>query len=267
MQPLGGETKIYGEQLMTKSFYDALAPYYKYIYPDWDASVERQAVVLDSVIREFVGGNIQTILDVACGIGTQSIGLAKTGYRVTASDISSKEIEQAKIEAVRHNVAIKFQVADMRQVWEVYQRQFDIVIACDNSVPHLLEEEEILQAFRQFYRCVKPGGGCIITVRDYAKLERRAHRKEMYPRLVHSSDGKQLVMFDVWDFYGADHYEITTYVIEDNGGSDVEARVIRGGRYYCVEISRLESIFQQAGFREVTTLRGRYFQPLLVAIR
>jgi SAM-dependent methyltransferase len=252
---------------MTESFYNALAPYYKYIYLSWDDSVKRQATALSSVICEFVGKNAQTVLDVACGVGTQSIGLAKMGYQVTASDISSREIEQAKTEAARHNVEIKFQVADMSQAWEVYQRQFDVVIACDNSVPHLLTNEEILQAFKQFYECTKPEGGCIITVRDYAQLQKKAHQKEMYPRLVHSLENKQIVMFDVWNFYDANHYEITIYLIEDAGGSDVKVKAIRGGKYYCVEIPVLERLFQKAGFREVTTLQDRYFQPLLVAVK
>ncbi len=248
---------------MTESYYNALAPYYKYIYPNWDASVQRQADMLDGVIREFVGEKPKTVLDVACGIGTQSIGLAKLGYQVTSSDLSYGEIDQAQQEALRYGVQIKFQVADMRQVWEVYQREFDIVIACDNSVPHLLGNDEILLAFHQFHKCVKSGGCCIISVRDYALLENR-EKQIMYPRLVHQTDNGQVVLFDVWDFDGA-YYEITTYIVEDVGKPVAQTQVLRGGKYYCVEISTLEKLFKEAGFREVITLRDRFFQPLLIA--
>ncbi len=125
---------------MIENYYDSLAPFYKFIYPDWDASVRRQANALDSVIREVIGNEPKTVLDVACGIGTQSIGLAKLGYKVTSSDLSSAEIEMARQEALRFKVQIEFQVADMREVWETFQREFDLVIACDNAVPHLLED-------------------------------------------------------------------------------------------------------------------------------
>lgn len=72
------------------------------------------------------------MLDAACGIGTQSIGLAKLGYQVTSSDLSPAEVEQTQQEAIRYGVHIEVQVVDMRKVWETYQRPFDIVIACDN---------------------------------------------------------------------------------------------------------------------------------------
>ena len=251
---------------MTETYYNHLAPYYKFIYPNWDRSVQLQAEALDGVIREFIGETSKTVLDVACGIGTQSIGLAKIGYKVTSSDLSSAEVEQARQEALRYGVQIEFQVVDMRQVWETYQKQFDVVIACDNSVPHLLDDDEILMAFRQFYKCTKSGGSCIITVRDYAQLERKDKQKQMYPRLVHPTDNGQVVMFDVWDFDG-DHYEITTYLVDDVGKSTAQTQVLRGGKYYCVEISTLEKLFTEAGFREVKTLRDRFFQPLLIAIK
>lgn len=251
---------------MTETYYNNLAPYYKFIYPDWDKSVQRQAEALDGVIREFIGETSKTVLDVACGIGTQSVGLAKLGYKVTSSDLSSAEVEQARQEASRYGVQIEFQVVDMRQVWETYQKQFDVVIACDNSVPHLLDDGEILIAFRQFYKCTKSGGCCIITVRDYAQLERKDKQKQMYPRVVHPTDNGQIVMFDVWDFDG-DYYEITTYLVDDVGKPTAQTQVLRGGKYYCVEISTLEKLFREAGFREVKTLRDRFFQPLLIATK
>jgi len=252
---------------MMKSFYDALAPYYKYIYPNWDASVKRQAASLNLVIREFIGEDAHTVLDAACGIGTQSIGLAKLGYKITASDISDREIEQAKLEAARYGATIKFQTTDMRKVWEAHHKQFDVVIACDNAVPHLLSNEEILRAFKQFYQCTKLGGGCIISVRDYAQVERKVHHKKIYPRLVHPTKDGQVVMFDVWDFFDENHYEITTYYLEDTGGPEIKTEAIRGGKTYCVEIATIERLFEKAGFSKVISRKDRFFQPLIIAVK
>ena len=59
-------------------FYDDFAPLYHLIYPDWEESISRQGSALDGVIREVWGDGVSSVLDVACGIGTQSLGLAGT---------------------------------------------------------------------------------------------------------------------------------------------------------------------------------------------
>lgn len=244
-------------------YYDALAPYYKLMYMDWEKSVSRQANDLHSVIQEFLGPGVENILDVACGIGTQSIGLAKLGYIVSASDISSEEIENARKEAIQHGVDINFQVADMRAAWDTYHSEFDIVLACDNAVPHLLSDEEILMAFRQFFLCTKPNGACLISVRDYASFQRTDNETRFIPRLIHKTDNGKIVIFDTWQFTG-NLYDMTTYIIHDTE-NEINSTVIRGGKYYCVTIPILESLFRTAGFQEITVLYDRFFQPLIIA--
>lgn len=249
---------------MNEAYYNALAPYYKFIYPDWEDSVKRQAMALDSVIREIWADNVQHILDAACGIGTQSIGLAQLGYTVAASDTSSAQIQLARAEASKRELNIEFCVGDMRELWQVHQRQFDIVIACDNAVPHLLSDAEILSAFEQFNRCTKQGGGCIISAHDYANMNRS--QKRLYPRLPQDTSRECIVMLDVWEFDG-DFHETTTYVVEDKGQPTAQTRVIRGGRCYCVSIAELEKLLAQAGFGEVRALRDRFFQPLVIGVK
>ncbi len=249
---------------MLDAYYNQLAPYYKYIYADWDASLQRQAKMLDGVIREYFGDRVQRVLDAACGIGTQSIGLAQLGYIVNASDISPGELERARDEAEKRELKIDFKVADMRHLSGSYDDKFDLVIACDNAIPHLLSDDEITQAFREFYARTTSESGCLITVRDYANMERSGQR--MYPRTVHETDEGKLLMFDLWEFDG-DFYDFTTYALLDKGDEEPKPQVIRGGRYYCVTIPRLEILMEQAGFKKVVTLRERFFQPLLLGMK
>ena len=96
-----------------KQFYASLVPFYHLIYPNWDASIWRQAFILDSVINER-WGKVSEILDVSCGIGTQAIGLAKLGYDVTGSDLSHEEIQRAAQESTVRNLTLSLSAADMR---------------------------------------------------------------------------------------------------------------------------------------------------------
>ncbi|MCE1253041.1 MAG: class I SAM-dependent methyltransferase [Anaerolineae bacterium] len=247
-----------------EDYYDRLTPYYTYIYRDWENSLLRQAETLNRIIHEYFGSGVKTILDAACGIGTQCLGLAQQGYEITASDISSGEVQRARSEAQRRGLNITFETADMCDLWQHYRRTFDLVIACDNAIPHLLSDAQILEAFNQFYRCSTPEGGCMISVRDYAALTHSA--SQLNPRNIHETPSGKLILFDHWKFDG-DYYDMTTYVVEDKGQPEAITQVIPGGRYYCIKINRLEALLLQAGFKRVFTLRECYFQPLLVATK
>lgn len=249
---------------MIASFYDQLSPFYEYIFQDWNSSVDRQAAILDQIIHEHFGENVEFILDAACGIGTQAIGLAQKGYQLSASDISESEVGRARSEASQRGLHIDFRVADMRRLQKAFQREFDLVIACDNAIPHLLNDDEICGAFREFYQITSESGGCIISVRDYEGMERGGRR--LYPRQVHDVHQGRILVFDCWDFDG-DFYDITMYIVEDTGQSLAKTHVIRGGRYYCVSISKLEKLMRDAGFSTVITLKDRFYQPLLIGLK
>jgi SAM-dependent methyltransferase len=248
---------------MTKDFYDKMAPFYHLIYPDWSQSIERQAAQLDKMIQENWGNEVQTILDVSCGIGTQALGLAQLKYQVTGSDLSEAAVDRAKQEGQKRGLQIPFSVADMRHAYSHHQKQFDVVIACDNAVPHLLTDDDILQAFQQFYKCTQTGGGVIITVRDYQKEERRT---QMKPEGVHRlEDGQRYVLFQVWEFDG-DIYEMSMYMVKDDGSGECMTQVIRA-KYYAVGTTRLLELLEAAGFKDLKRADGAYFQPVLVGTR
>jgi SAM-dependent methyltransferase len=251
--------------MSVETFYDRMAPFYHLIFPDWEGSIERHASMLDAVIRQRWGSapaSDASILDVACGIGTQALGLARLGYRVTASDLSPGAIRRAQVEAGRRGLSIAFSVADMREAYTHHGRPYDLVIACDNAVPHLLSDEDILAAFRQFYRCTRAGGGCLISVRDYERMERR-DQVQLYG--IREEGGVRTLIFQARRFDGA-IYDLDMYFVEDAGGAECTAHVMRT-RYYAVPTSVLVELMQRAGYVDVQRLDGVFVQPLLVGTK
>lgn len=126
-------------------FYDDLASYYDLIFEDWEASMVRQGNAIAALLTRSLPDQTKAIavLDVAAGIGTQSLPLAKQGMSVTSRDLSSAAILRLQTEATRRGVAIEAAVADMRAVSASIAHPVDAVIAFDNSVPHLLTDDEI----------------------------------------------------------------------------------------------------------------------------
>ena len=249
---------------MTKDFYDQLTPFYPLIYRDWEGAIKQQATQLSTIIQDAWGARAKTILDVSCGIGTQALGLANKGYYVTASDLSAAEIKQARIEAQKRRLAIPFSVCDMRHLHQHHQAKFDVVISCDNSVPHLLTDADILQALRAFYACTRLGGGCLITMRDYDQEPKG--RGIVKPYGLREANGKRYLVFQVWDFEGS-HYDLAFYFVEDDRQAEVAQTHVMRSRYYALSPSHMMQLMETAGFTHVQRLDDVFFQPVLIGTR
>jgi SAM-dependent methyltransferase len=244
-------------------FYDELAPLYHLIYQDWPASILQQGKQLSALIRAEWPAS-QKILDLSCGIGTQSIGLAQEGFSVFGSDISPKAVLRAQEEAAARHASIQFSVRDMRQASKHHGTGFDVVISCDNSMPHLLTDQDLLIAFQEMLACLSVGGGCIITVRDYDREERGENI--IKPLGVRFENGKRHLIFQVWDFEG-EHYDLTFFFVEeDQSTSKVRTHVMRC-KYYAVSIAKLLALMRRAGFSRVRRIDDAFFQPVLVGTK
>ncbi len=85
-----------------EAFYDDLAADYHLIFENWERSIDRQSEVLASLLRD-----AETVLDAACGIGTQAIGLARAGFAVTASDLSPAAVARCSREAAARGLPVR----------------------------------------------------------------------------------------------------------------------------------------------------------------
>jgi SAM-dependent methyltransferase len=246
--------------------YDAIASLYHLVYPDWNAAIAQQSAALDAIIRQHVGPPPRSILDVSCGIGTQALGLAALGHAVTASDLSSAAVERARLEAAQRNLAIDFTFGDMRRCAEVHGSGFDVVLSADNSIPHLLSDDAIREALRNFYRCIRPGGIAILGLRDYATEERSSPR--LVPYGFRSDGGDRYFVVQTCDWDG-DFYDVAMYFICEGRGSKPATVIGGSSRYYAVPIDRLVSLLEESFFIEIERLEGVLYQrqPVLVARR
>ena len=246
--------------------YDEIATLYHLIYRDWNAVIVQQAAALDAIIRQHVGQPRQAVLDVSCGIGTQALGLAALGYAVTASDLSSASVERARLEASERNLAIDFTVADMRRCAEVHGSGFDVVLSADNSIPHLLSDDAIREAFGSFHQCLRPGGITILGVRDYSTEERSS--PQLVPYGFRSGHGDRYFVVQTRDWDG-DFYDVAMYFIREMRGSKPTTVIAGSSRYYAVPIDRLVSLLEESSFIEIQRLEGVLYQhqPVLVARR
>ena len=244
-------------------FYNELAPFYHLIFQDFDASIRHQGKLLSALIESEWPGS-KDVLDVSRGIGTQVIALALNGYTATGSDLSENAIKRAAEEAAKRNVDIEFSVCDMREAYAHHGTGFDVVVSADNSIPHLLSDDELSAALNQIYRCLSIGGGCIITVRDYEVEERSTNIVKPYG--VRIENGRRYLIFQLWDFK-ENIYDLTFFFIEEDLSTQEVVTHATRSRYYAVSTSRLCELMEEAGFQNVRRIDGVFYQPVLVGTR
>jgi SAM-dependent methyltransferase len=253
------------------AFYEGLAPLYHLVYADWPASVERQGEQLDAVLREELGRSPDDpapgeVLDAACGIGTQSLGLAARSWRVTASDLSPAAVERAGREAARRGLDVAFSVADLRAVHDHHRRTFEAVLACDNSLPHLLTDADLLAAVVQLRRATAPGGVCVVSMRDYAAriADGAFAAPSRHPYGTRGWADREIEVVQEWNPRpqpdGRLLYDLALHLVGEPPGETTTFT----SRCYAVPIDRLLELMAEAGFDDPRRLDGRFFQPLLV---
>lgn len=245
-----------------QTFYDDMATSYDKLFLNWQAATREQAVILDRIFRNEGFDAAARILDCACGIGTQAIGLASLGYSVTASDISDGELAQAEKRAEENRVKIRFAHGDFRALSDTFSEQFDIVIAMDNALPHMLSHHDLEAAVKSIVNQTEEGGIFVASIRDYDAL---LQEKPPYsPPYIHKTEEGQRVSFQTWNWEG-DHYKLIQYIIDDQGALEVSKFVCE---YRATRREELTKLLLEAGCREVQWKLPEetdFYQPIVVA--
>lgn len=219
-----------------QSFYDSLAPQYDKLFLDWQTTTHEQAMLLDRLIRENGYDTSASILDCACGIGTQAIGLAALGYAVTASDISAAELAEAKVRADQNHVTLRLEQADFRSLEKTFSVLFDVIVCMDNALPHMLTKGDLQAAIQSIVNQLTPGGLFVASIRDYDAL--LIEKPPYSPPYIHRTDKGQRVSFQTWNWEN-DHYKLTQYIIDDED---------------TLQISKFDCVYRAVRRQELTEL-------------
>jgi 2-polyprenyl-6-hydroxyphenyl methylase/3-demethylubiquinone-9 3-methyltransferase len=105
-------------------------------------------------IRSFADLSGKRILDVGCGGGILSEGLARAGAEVTGIDLGSELLAVAREHAIEGGLAIDYQQISVESLADQQPARFDH-ITCMEMLEHVPEPASVVKACA---RLVKPGG-------------------------------------------------------------------------------------------------------------
>jgi SAM-dependent methyltransferase len=270
-----------------QQFYDELAGEYDLMFADWRREVYRQGEVLDEFIRFHLGDEGRSVLDCACGIGTQAIALATRGYSVHATDISASSVDRAKEESASFGVSLTFGVADWLALDAAVKDIFDVVICLDNALSHLTDDADLYKAACQMRTRLRPGGLLLASIRDYDSLLKEKppadgpiiqglpgvdlqagtdkHRATL-PRVFDDANGRRIA-FQVWDWApDGRSYAINQFFIRESETGWRTSHYV--SRFRALLRDELSNALRAADFSDIRwhlPAESGFYQPIVTA--
>ena len=134
---------------------------------DWGIPTEREVAFIDS----YTDGQAE-ILDLACGGGRHSIGLARKGNRLTAVEIGGYPVRRAEEIVREEKLPVEFIRADIRKI--AFKEKFEIAFLICGQLGHFSPADS-REIFRNSARALKPGGTFIIHLMAFNENDRSSY--------------------------------------------------------------------------------------------
>jgi SAM-dependent methyltransferase len=247
-----------------ESCYDQMAASYHLLFEDWHGAIARQGEIISRLLASPQTG---PILDCACGIGTQVLGLAQRGFSVEGSDISAVEVARARAEVEGRKLSAELRVDDMRTLLTAPIGKFAAVLAFDNALPHLDSDEDILSAFTAMRDRLRAAGKVLVSLRDYGSL--MLERPTVIPAIFFGKGRQRRIVHQVWDWQDRRRYVLHLFITTVGEQQEWLTRHFVG-RYRAVTPDEVAHLAEQAGLCDVKVLSPAvtgYYQPIVSAAR
>ena len=182
-----------------------------------------------------------TILDLGCGTGTLTELLARKGYDMIGIDNAQEMLQIAMDKRNRSGLDILYLLQDMRS-FELYGTVGAVVSICD-SINYLLEDDDVVETFRQVNNYLFPKG---LFIFDFNTV----YKYEVVIGDTTIAENREQCSF-IWDNYyheeqQVNEYDLTVFVREDEA-TDIYRRFqeTHYQRGYCLE--QMQDYLRQAG--------------------
>jgi 2-polyprenyl-3-methyl-5-hydroxy-6-metoxy-1,4-benzoquinol methylase len=157
--------------LLKQPDYSAYARFYDYFELAGHEESGELNVFLDELFKL---NKVSSVVDFACGTGAQSTGLARVGYKVTASDLNPAMLKIAARKAGK--MKIGFVAADMRTC---SLGTFDAAICIFNAIGHLSRDDCRL-FFANACKQLNPGGLFVVDILNFTAMAAGVFKEYKY---------------------------------------------------------------------------------------
>lgn len=155
--------------LNSKNFYDEISGFYGRMI-----DLEQNLALRTNAYKNIFPQPGRTA-DIGCGIGLDSIALARNGHSVFSFDPSPLMIAEAKNNASKYNVSIEPHIHSFSSLPRKYNGYFDNIVSVGNTIAHL-SSSNLKKAFRKTKQMLAPGGKLFLHILNYDLILRGQKR-------------------------------------------------------------------------------------------
>lgn len=222
-------------------FYDGVSGFYDKMI-DFEKNLNLR---IDAYKKIFpANGNI---VDIGCGVGLDSIALAKNGHAVTAFDISPQMIEMVKVNSEKYDLKIETGVFSFNTIPKIYHGKFDNAVSVGNTIAHFTKKE-LESGLKKIYTLLKPGGRVFLHILNYTailKMKKRINN-------IANRDGAVIIRF--YDFEnGHVKFNILSFPLNNPKEFDLYTT-----NHYPHTKKEIETALRSAGFSKIKSAGDFY---------
>ena len=193
--------------LSTKEFYTRMIsytselglPWHEHEAGPWRETLEEYRSDLAQIVGETREGSL---LDPSCGWGRQAIALGEVGWRVTATHATEAYLVLARKRSAESGVSLELRSADMRSLDPAFSGRFDWVVCATPSTISATTRASARRC-REMYCALKPGGACLIELRDMETPMQEQPRHEFQGE--HPVPEGRVIIVEDWEFESDTH--------------------------------------------------------------
>ena len=168
------------------------------------------------------------------------------------------------MEAAKRRLNVRLFVADMLDLTEIPDREFDAVMCMDNALPHFESDEQLFQAATQIRRKLRAGATFMCSIRDYDSSIQE--RPVVQGPAFYSDQGSRRIVHQVWDWSDERRYAFHLYITREVQGSWETQHYV--SNYRAILREEFSRILQAAGFaccHWIFTAESGFYQPIFLA--
>lgn len=203
------------------------------------------------------GINDGLVLDLGCGTGTITEGLAKNGYDMIGVDISEDMLAIAMDKNVKSGFNILYLCQDISE-FELYGTVRAIVCCCD-TLNYITEKDELLKVFKLVNNYLEPDGVFIFDMNSENKYENILSDNTF----AETREDSSFIWENTFDIKSRlNEYAITLFIKNDEDETYNRYEEYHYQKSYSIE--EIQVLLKEAGLPEASCIETeeRYFFSL-----